>query len=318
MTALKKQAKLKGPKLPVLADKGVLNKAWKKLREFDFKKIYNDKSRDPEMVAWFSSLNERGEWKDYYERACHADLGRIYGCKALFTAMPRDFNNESREDKELFPVYVRWLVKQSPWKNCFAPISPRLAVTHGFIVTDMNLPANLVANFCMATRQPFEHPYITRRWYEFVQHGVNPNLAFVFATALQNHDYWGTYEVGHNPLDTSSITIEGVKYFCFGKYQRPNQPFGESGKYWPSSLGWLPKEEGDYPEDTHSYKEFLLKTYKPKGAPSNRMFIVQDEKPKLKFTHEEWIEIALAETRRIFNVKPKRRAVTKHAVRPAA
>jgi len=242
---------------------------------------------------------------------CHAKLYNFRDYRALYTLTPPP-------DKvclpEQFRAFITWLAQRSPWKNVPYPTEPELAWTKGFVITDMNLPANLVGNFCIATRIPCEHPTVVTRWHEFVSAGINENLALIFASCLRagshnNDDYTDKPDKllwkrspGHYPLDVFDADVSYVENFCLGRVVQPNHPLLTSPQYTPCNTVWGETYGG-------AYRKFLKKTYDfGEALKSKRLFAIPDpddndysQDRKMRVPNERWIEIIKAEQERIFN-----------------
>ena len=102
---------------------------------------------------------------------CHAMMSYTpKGADTLLTACPK-------RDK-LSLDYINWLIR-GPFRSYQDKISLE---KHGkdYIIRCANLgewPANILFNFCVATRVPIEHRAILERWGKLVDAGCDENLA---------------------------------------------------------------------------------------------------------------------------------------------
>jgi len=260
-----------------------------------------------------------------FTHSCHAGLSSMKNAEILFsyTPQPKEHVNDPR-----FIEYMKWLITSSPWamNKVIPKTSVTMAVKHGFLITNTGLPANLIANFLVATRQPFEAWFLIERWHEFCEQGIDPNTAFVFAEALGAGRWWKNGENNHEPLDIHVISKQAVENFVHGKMTNPLQPFKKDPNYQPCAGLWEYPGYSKYTADLKTmYKYFLDKEYPktvdPNKSVSRRLFAVpvndgreQARLPDgngsssnwvnslLERSKEQWTEIALSESKRIHDV----------------
>jgi hypothetical protein len=285
--------------------KDLIAKSFKLLREETERQIEGRMG-----FCYFGTFNPAGEMdRNKWQTHCHSELSTFKGSEVLWTyTPPLPAVPESAE-------YFKWLLNESPWK--LAGVIPkktslRFAMKHGFVIQNLDLPANLIGNFCIATRQPYEYLNMVKRWSQFCKDGVHPNVAYVFAEGLYGYNSWRTVSHGHEAIDPVLISVEAVSNFCHGKVGWPNQPFKKSGNYLPCCKVWEPKPKNENNlELLQRYSTFLSTTYPAVKLPeeAGRMFMVQEpirvfgeygwNNSKLSRSAEQWTEIAQAETKRI-------------------
>lgn len=236
-------------------------------------------------------------------RSCHAEMNHYNVAKSLFTIMPVAAKNDDPQyTKEIRLRWSEYLTKYSPWKDVPTPNSVEFGAEKGWVIHNLKLPSNLIAGFCFATRTPCEHLAETLSMFDYMDKGVDPNLAMFFGTALLHADdkaaAWDTVNRGHHPVDTGTAYKEYVENFCLGRPAKPNKPFQDSPNYspvnaiWGGSAGWG-ENAGD-----KMYHAYLKQEYKPKDAGVGvRAFNVGRQ--IMKHPKEWWLEVALAETKRI-------------------
>lgn len=262
------------------------------------------------MEFFYGAIDTEGALHDDTTHVCHSTLNEFKDNEVIytFTPQPQDCVDKDHTEGEpiaddIFQRYIKWLTLKSPWARLrvFSRVSAAFATKHGFIITDMKQPANLVANFCIATRQPFEHQSMVTRWDEFVKAGVEPSLAFVFAEGLYGNNYWRAMSNGHDPMDIESISHAGVCNFFNAKIGRPTQAVGISGSYYPCNVVWEPAYNAADAWD-ETYVSYLNKRYpSDKDVADGRMFKVveRDRNGLMTRDQDEWIKIALAESKRM-------------------
>lgn len=122
--------------------------------------------------------------KEFFVEVCHADLCSPYkvspGYTTLLTAMPKV--------DELSNQYINWLIA-GPFRSMQDKISIHEYADSYYIKCSRlaEWPANVLYNFCIATRVPIEKPDYLYVWKSLMDHGVDVNLAF----ALSPYTYAG-------------------------------------------------------------------------------------------------------------------------------
>lgn len=229
---------------------------------------------------------------------CHATMRGFTTPMAVYSVYPKQSQQQLDRDKnpirravtsaprntdegEVERPYIRWLLSPtlSPWrtmlpkKPVYARVKKELVnvwnedviYKHGFLFHNMNVPANMLVNFCFATRSVYEYPYLTRLWWRLCQDGVHPSVAYWFACMqYPNTDetYTLTNLTGHIPIYATTSWVAGFERFAQGK---PHQkallpPFAKHQNYHPCNDVWDSHEVLMNEEDRHYFK-FLAKEY---------------------------------------------------------
>lgn len=264
-----------------------VNKAWKRLSSLD--------SVDAGRFT-FGFVNSSGVvHQETYP--CHATMTRFASPLVVFSVYPKQAPQQLGADKrpmkraatcapkvrEEFPEerpYIRWLISPtlSPWRS-MVPTKPVYATVkkelvsvwnedviykHGFLFSNLNMPANMLVNFLFATRSVFEYPYLAKLWWQLVQDNVHPSVAYWFACMQYPNDD-GTYTLtnltGHIPIYATTSHRPGFDRFVTGKPDKDkcHLPFAKHQQYRPCNIVW-DQHEVLLDGDAHYYK-FLAKTY---------------------------------------------------------
>lgn len=161
-----------------------------------------------------------------YADICHANMryhsGKLYD--QLITGVPRD--------NPLDLAYITFLI-EGPFRSFQDRISLEtieIEGVHKFYLRCTKLdtwPANVIYNFCIATRVPVEFSAILPLWGKMVEAGVNQSLAFLVASRV--------YKRGEKTLDPADFSPDPWEWKLDSLYC-PN-----SGHFWfdPTS-GWEP------------------------------------------------------------------------------
>lgn len=124
--------------------------------------------------AWFT-VDHKGETDIYLRQPCHAAMCRDKpGSTDLVTAAPTRV--------KLSLEYFQWLI-HGPFRS-FADlinleIEPTLKEYYFHCADLAKWPANVLYNFCIATRVPIEHNWLLERWGKLRSFGVDENLAWL-------------------------------------------------------------------------------------------------------------------------------------------
>ena len=218
----------------------------------------------------YGAITDTGDVVDYKYRACHAGLSRTNPYKHDYERIQLDPDKEKAKVHGFFTLtpaarkpltdgvhleYVKWLISSRPYGKVMDPVDPEFAMNHGYTVTNLDQPMNLIGNFMIATRHPNERMLGLKKWLPMVEKGVDPAWAFVCATAREQGDSWGFFG-GHCCLDTAQMSVKAVENFVLGTPGNPNQ-FASVGKnYTPCNAVWNAKKDGG-----GRYSSFLDKTY---------------------------------------------------------
>lgn len=163
--------------------------------------------------------------KDFFTRICHADMKYVSpGFDHLVTAVPKP--------DELAIAYQQMLIN-GPFR-AFSDLIGLHCIGDNYYLLCSNLgkwPANVLYNFCIASRVPIERPQFLPYWKELVDQGFEKTLAFLLSYST-NGKPWSKgngreYPVcNHLWLDTAS----DWKNILSGEMIRMNPPFKEYPK----------------------------------------------------------------------------------------
>lgn len=263
--------------------------------------------------------------------ACHAGFNYregFIGADGIYTMYVRPYENGGAAG-EATRAWAEWIsgTDRNPWAGVADEMDVDEIANHGWVITNLDQPANLIANFCIATRQAGEHPNQVAQWHKLVtKDGVKDKaLAYFFAQNLDmigadtNTIAFRSGQRGHSPIEACEMSPQAVFSFCNGIKHQPLQPFRVSPKYIPCNAIWYPKggEDGSgslpYPYTRNvsadsQYGTFLKNTYPIAGkVPSKRKFAVEAPSPSTPYycdgnhvrSAAEWLEIIKLEEKRI-------------------
>lgn len=222
---------------------------------------------------YFGGVYDTGRIKHQENRGCHASLPEIKGAEAIYTFTPPP--QKAIVDDKMMEEWAEWMATTSPWAKAkvFYPVKDiKFAAKQGFIIHDTELPGNLIGNFCVATRQPGEHPYHIKQWHEFCKiKGVDPNVAYFIACGIDARGNWSPSWGAHHPITHEELSYKGFVNFCNGVVGSPTSPFKSSGRYTPCNTVWNPKNASGRFSDT------IFEKYKDIGKPveSKRAFNIK-------------------------------------------
>lgn len=119
-------------------------------------------------------------------RACHAGMENDVGYDHLITATPNHKDGWR---------YYQWLI-EGPFRAFSDTISlnflePGNIETSYFLVDNLEAwPANVLYNFCIASRVPLEHKHLLARWNKFVGVGMDKGLAYLVSSKIGPNQAW--------------------------------------------------------------------------------------------------------------------------------
>lgn len=289
-------------------EKGLLEqgkKVQKKNKSVDGGKLaYEFMNNNPNNSKYYhfeyGVVNSVGKVIESQNHACHAAMSGFKNVTAVWSRMPHGGDQENhawrkaKSDpvKEITIRYLDWLLNSSPWAGVADNTDPEWAYEKGFVITRVDLPANYLVNFLIATRIPSEWSESVIRWTKLVDAGVPATMAFVLANFFGDDGKWNVCS-GHHPFDLPYVDL--VENFVLGKIKNPNKPYNVNPNYFPCNKVW-----GDCVGD---YYDFLLKTYGADEKRANtRVFNVRGyDDPLPKFSFERLVEIGIKEHKRITN-----------------
>lgn len=227
-------------------------------------------------------------------RACHAEMSQYKEAKAIWSKNPKAGHKQA-VPKKVQEAWTEWLLKRSPWSKIPIQTTVEFALKKGFVIQDMDIPANYLVNFLIATRMPCEHGEHVNRWYKFTKAGVPENVAFILGCFTNDKGQSICPNYGHHPFDSGCFHMTAVENFVKGEIARPNQPYSKSPLYYPCNSVWY-KEKGT---DFELYIKERYHKLIPKQSKDTRIFKVNNEETKYQFTFDQWVEIGKLEHKRI-------------------
>jgi hypothetical protein len=126
-------------------------------------------------------------------------------------------NGFSEEDQRLF---LTWMIKESPYKDCFVFDDIDYILKHRVIVTHSYIQTNLSQGALCHIRQLWESIMIIKGFLALAKAGMNKNLAFLLGHMIYvNENFFdtteGTYPY-HQPFSCEDITTSAVVNFVAG------------------------------------------------------------------------------------------------------
>lgn len=254
-------------------------------------------------VSTFGVINTDGNvYHQDLHGPCHASLGGGLGTASVLWTTAKGQKNKT------LSRFYEWLVSpESPYAPLFESLrknsivgdddllSTEFVAKYGFILPDMDLPGNLIGNFCIATRQYLEYKARVEIWEKLVGLGIDPALSFVwcgygaFAGGTVNLGVAEYY--GHSCFDMN-MAKDVVENFTLGKQAEPIRAFAEGKTYRPCNVIW-----GSHPD--YSYITFIDKEYIAVKKKAKRAFDAGEEAVSRIVTWDRFVEILKAEEKRI-------------------
>ena len=229
----------------------------------------------PEMFKTYPVLDESGpsSWfvwsgekvRAYNNKACHSDMYYdVTGWDNLVTAVPNS--------SDLGLEYLRMLIR-GPFRSLSDLVKlDRVKDTYFLHIMSLDKwPANVLMNFCIASRVPIEFSYLLEPWAKRCELGFNPTLAF-----LLTYSYGADYQ--RNPYSYRSFNIT-----------RPGHMWLDPKSNWSNILN------GTFEKVSRPYK-----THPADTNPVNRIWGVCDDHLKLTAMSDEEIAEFYAQPVKVF------------------
>ena len=160
-------------------------------------------------------------------------------------------------------AYAEWLASTvSPYRSL-----RKTRVPHGWIIPS-DQPANLLFNFCIATRahhDGYAHFHVIP-WKRLCDAGIHPTMAFILCSlvAWDSKDVWFLNRVtnGHSPIDAHELTPVSVRRIWEGKPAHPSAfYFSDQVACVPTNIIWTHGERLN-----NQYRDYIYETYLKKGS----------------------------------------------------
>lgn len=111
---------------------------------------------------------------------------------------------------------------------------------NGWVWSDLdNHPANLQHNFLVATRMGTEWPKMIERWFDWIQEGCHPALAFAFLDVFHpiptDDKKWKINNTNKYdwPIDVCTSSEDYIRNFCLGRVEKLNKAYSKTQNYTP-------------------------------------------------------------------------------------
>lgn len=225
--------------------------------------------------------------------------------------------------KPRYDIGKRWLKfllsQRNPWREVMQKNPPirlkkgvqintlKYILEHGFIFYNLDIPANVLLGFCIATRSCVHWPGLIDTWDHLVSKGVDPALAYYLSgmfRKLENmrgkklryvpvdHDHW--------PMDYSEARMSYLARLCKATPDKGylNQSYSECQDYENVTYMWNPRRWENKGTDD-SYWGFMEGTYLNEIDKTRTESTFGAIAEYIEITLEQLTDIALIEQRRL-------------------
>ena len=202
-----------------------------------------------------------------YNQPCHYSMGHKQTKKDLSVY----YTMFKMKNKQLATRLAEWLIgDNSPWRELIK-LNPPIDVDgtvintlpfvleHGYIFYNLNTPANLLANWSIASRSEWEYATNVETMFTLVDAGVHPSIAYFFSTVLfKDGDGWrySARDHGHWCLNFMGQDENYITNFVTGTVVQPLAMYKDKQNYIPCNTVWGKGVSGD-----NTYHKFLTKEY---------------------------------------------------------
>lgn len=141
--------------------------------------------KTPEQINGYmcSSIfaSTEGTIRDSGNYVCHAGLGMGYyeGNKLAYILSGTHHLYPHQPGIEIVHHMVDWLINHSPYRNAYVLKDMEIIKKLGILILDPDQKQNYMASALQATRAWTEHSNVSKLWYELVQAGIHPVIAYV-------------------------------------------------------------------------------------------------------------------------------------------
>lgn len=178
-------------------------------------------------------------------KVCHTEMpGQGTGWDDLITAIPKSDKISIAYQRMLingpFKAYSDLIqLKNSPILKKDKTKVVTIDRYYSHVTSLIDWPANVLFNYCMATRIPIEKPEWLKPWWKGVEMGFNPTLAFLLSFSTNGEPFNGTrfkkYVSNHSWFDNSSNWSSIIK----GEMVRQSKSFKiNPSSCRPSNVIW--------------------------------------------------------------------------------
>lgn len=162
---------------------------------------------------------------------------------------------------EVASNFFRWLFNESPWKSVFATKDAEEALEHG-IISEADVPNNLMVGGLVATRWPTEFPLRCDMWQALVNEGCEGDFAFCVSMLYKAEEGAAVNRAagGHTPMASGRLKGDYLKRFLAHNPAKANKNYSEKLTYSGIDDTW-----GDGREGGKGLQTFLDKIKVGKG-----------------------------------------------------
>lgn len=205
---------------------------------------------------------------------CHARLRSNNIDEAVLNIK---WHYDNHKNKEKYKWFVMWMIKDSPFKNCFITKNWQDAYEDG-VYLNCNESINRIVTSAIALRGGSEYPTALSLMHEFVEEGYDPViswfLSYQFNKEGKNWYYSGDGGGAHKVFAISTASTENMKkFFKEGFHIKQDKPANEYAKYY-EVFACLQGEDNTYRDNRNLFyslhEQFKIPTVKLFGA-SERM-----------------------------------------------
>lgn len=151
-------------------------------------------------------------------------------------------------DTEKNQAYLRYIVSdESPWRDIIRRQPKQgddFVFRNGFVLTDMNIPANFFVNFLVAFRLSYEKPHCIDFWWDLVKAGVRLGSALMMTSTCQsykNNKLIFVPDTGHNAFSIPNADLGVCDRVDGGRPAKGHMSrwnFNEDHSYLPCNTIW--------------------------------------------------------------------------------
>lgn len=277
-------------------------------RDVAVKLLKGLKNPNGAVVSW-GEVCKDGKLRYEGSHVCYANLDYHRDGTPSFHTLVVKTGRSPHITEEVSKTFLQWFLKDSPWsKTVFKEQAHQDLLTdvdfvykHGLVFDNLDVPGNLLVNSLFAHRY-WEDYVHTNLWYEIVQLGGDPTIAFILSHMIPYQGGMGAAKIrnrfintdnNHCAIDPYSMCQSDVENFFRANVAKPNSSYAKAGKYRPCNKVWG--------RDGIRYQTFLVETYPEhfKKAGLDGRFASAHT---ITFTPEDLAAVANKEAERIKNL----------------
>lgn len=144
--------------------------------------------------------------------------------------------------------FLRWLRLRSPYSHFILNTSAPDILRRGIVVRT-DVPANLLAQLMVSTRQLWEYKDIVSTWNVITKGGINPTLAFALAHSFTYNEDTKSFSAmnrasSHNAMDGDYNTKDNLVRMLSGKPANPLPNYEKHSDYHGIFTMWGDRRGG--------------------------------------------------------------------------